>query len=360
VSSSPLVGARDTLALTATLQGTMCSICLEPLGHNPVVSLPCFHRFDLACFLKVEEGICPLCRFNVSESRVSCSECEVAGDLWLCLVCGVVCCGRYGGQHAHGHFGRNPTHRYYIQVGGLRVWDMALDTFVHRLIATSDGRFQQAPRHHAQRGDSGDDQDDSFEAGPSGAGMFPPIDWATLGDTSDDDDDFGGSSRPTGGQGDAVHQSKFDTIAEYYSELLQQMLTAQHQHFVAAIDSERDHARLMLFSREMEGRSAIVAEAAKSIGAVVSSSLDELANIARGAKRAYAAACERRSSARTTVEALRRNVAKLEEMSVKGRGSVSPSPEGASPGAAGGDAGAKDAEIQQLEAKLAAIYGQFT
>ena len=39
------------------------------------------------------------------------SECQSSEDLWICLVCGYVGCGRYVGGHSHAHF-LETEHRY--------------------------------------------------------------------------------------------------------------------------------------------------------------------------------------------------------------------------------------------------------
>ena len=49
----------------------------------------------------------------VAEQR--CSECSSSEDLWICLICGYVGCGRYVGGHSHAHF--LTTAHSYTMVG---------------------------------------------------------------------------------------------------------------------------------------------------------------------------------------------------------------------------------------------------
>ena len=97
---------------------------------------------------------CPVCRFNQTPDALpeqSCLECGGRADLWICLICGHVGCGRYEQKHAYElvadgqlaltlrHF-MATSHTFSLQVGTQRVWDYAGDNYVHRLIAGKDGK----------------------------------------------------------------------------------------------------------------------------------------------------------------------------------------------------------------------------
>lgn len=327
--------------------GPCCSICLEPLGRSgaATIVLPCTHEFDLDCFWRVDEGVCPLCRFNVAEARAACSECPASGDLWLCLVCGKVACGRYGSRHAAAHFHAHPDHRYFMQVGGMRVWDMAHDTFVHRLIATADGRFVAA-------GGSGGDGDGANGGGSEGGPSTARVSWAELGMDSDDEDEALSLVNAS-----AEAQSRLDAVANFYSELLDELLASQHRYFVLEIDNEHAQARNLCFAAEMDARRAITRSAVDELRAMADASLDALAGIVRTAKRSIAATKDRRELARTTVESLRSNVEKLRSM-VAAQNAAGPSfHAAAAPSAAAADG--DDREVARLEAQLQALYEQF-
>ena len=54
-------------------------------------------------------------------------------DLWVCLVCGFVGCGRSHQSHIRAHYEQH-LHAYAMNTGDRRVWDFAGDGWVHRLI----------------------------------------------------------------------------------------------------------------------------------------------------------------------------------------------------------------------------------
>jgi BRCA1-associated protein len=70
----------------------------------------------------------------------SCQRCDENRDLWICVVCGHMGCGRYMDGHAFEHY-METQHNYAMQVDTQRVWDYAGDNYVHRLVQNrSDGK----------------------------------------------------------------------------------------------------------------------------------------------------------------------------------------------------------------------------
>ena len=62
-------------------------------------------------------------------------------NLWQCLVCFNVGCGRYIQGHAHKHF-QKTNHIYSKHLSTNRVWDYAADDYVHRLLQNkTDGKL---------------------------------------------------------------------------------------------------------------------------------------------------------------------------------------------------------------------------
>jgi len=125
----------------------VCSICLERMDESisTVLTILCNHSFHGSCLAQWEDSTCPVCRHVqtpevVAEQR--CSDCQSAEDLWICLVCGYVGCGRYVGGHSHAHFAQT-QHCYTMELGANRVWDYVGDNFVHRLVQTecADGKI---------------------------------------------------------------------------------------------------------------------------------------------------------------------------------------------------------------------------
>jgi hypothetical protein len=56
----------------------------------------------------------------------ACEQCGLRGDLWMCLVCGSVGCGRYSKQHQLAHWLAS-GHAFAIELGSRRVWDYNTD-----------------------------------------------------------------------------------------------------------------------------------------------------------------------------------------------------------------------------------------
>ncbi|EIE85080.1 hypothetical protein RO3G_09790 [Rhizopus delemar RA 99-880] len=156
-----------------------CSVCLEPLDENKsgILTIFCQHTFHCHCLLKWRDGSCPVCRYSqkkiattaTTEDAVTssiskldqeaeertmgpgnddeneCAECKTKDNLWICLICGHVGCGRYQTAHAYEHFSAT-DHVYALEITSQRVWDYASDGYVHRLIQNvADGKLVELP-----------------------------------------------------------------------------------------------------------------------------------------------------------------------------------------------------------------------
>lgn len=83
----------------------------------------------------VEEGPEPICPC-----------CNSGEDLWVCLVCGHLGCGRYAGGHAK-HHSTERGHQFGLDLSSGRIWHYAGDVFVHRRLVqmvAASGRFEVA------------------------------------------------------------------------------------------------------------------------------------------------------------------------------------------------------------------------
>lgn len=55
-----------------------------------------------------------------------CGVCGATENLWICLVCGNIGCGRYQEAHAYRHY-KETFHLYALELETQRVWDYAGD-----------------------------------------------------------------------------------------------------------------------------------------------------------------------------------------------------------------------------------------
>ncbi|KAK5879126.1 hypothetical protein CesoFtcFv8_024461 [Champsocephalus esox] len=125
-----------------------CTVCLERMDEsvNGILTTLCNHSFHSQCLQRWEDASCPVCRYCQTPEPVEenkCFECGVQENLWICLICGHIGCGRYVSMHAHKHF-EETQHTYAMQLTNHRVWDYAGDNYVHRLVASkTDGKMVQ-------------------------------------------------------------------------------------------------------------------------------------------------------------------------------------------------------------------------
>lgn len=142
---------------TMDIEIPTCPVCLERMDASisGIVTILCHHTFHCECLSKWGSPTCPICRYtqrNLDSATASnggsesvCQECETTQDLWICLICGNVGCGRYKHGHAHSHF-INTSHLYALELETQRVWDYAGDGYVHRLIRNkADGKVVELP-----------------------------------------------------------------------------------------------------------------------------------------------------------------------------------------------------------------------
>ncbi|KAG7280113.1 hypothetical protein CRUP_003740 [Coryphaenoides rupestris] len=112
-----------------------CTVCLERMDEsvNGVLTTLCNHSFHSQCLQRWEDASCPVCRYCQTPEP----------NLWICLICGNIGCGRYVSRHAYKHF-EETQHTYAMQLTNHRVWDYAGDNYVHRLVASkTDGKMVQ-------------------------------------------------------------------------------------------------------------------------------------------------------------------------------------------------------------------------
>jgi BRCA1-associated protein len=178
----------------------LCAICIETFDTAPRVQSSsdesntttcnsstgtmktfCDHKFHIRCFSKLQSSECPVCRFHhdstpeVLSVCVSCAQisscCDrgrstthqtsqqrVVQDLWCCILCGFMGCGRSELFHIRQHY-EETLHAYCMNTETRRVYDFAGDGYVHRLI------FQKAEEilEFTRSGESSPSQNPSLQ-----------------------------------------------------------------------------------------------------------------------------------------------------------------------------------------------------
>jgi BRCA1-associated protein len=234
-----------------------CPVCLERMDDTTgLLTIPCQHVFHCSCLQKWKGSGCPVCRHtnpllsgpattnnaNASQSsshdpsnpytqpfgsHVSnlCSVCDSPEDLWICLICGIVGCGRYKGGHAKEHW-KETAHTFALELDTQHVWDYAGDMWVHRLIRDKgDGKVVELPGRH----DGGD-----------------------------------GARRAA--DEDVVPRAKFDSIGMEYTHLLTSQLESQRVYFEEMLYKAADKAAQA--SAAAESAAAQASEALKELRAL--------------------------------------------------------------------------------------------
>ncbi|EEC72622.1 BRCA1-associated protein [Oryza sativa Japonica Group] len=131
-------------SVTSSAEQPTCPVCLERLDQDPggILTTICNHSFHYSCMSKWADSSCPVCRYCQQEpEKSSCSVCGTSENLWICVICGHVGCGRYKGGHAIEHW-KETQHCYSLELETQKVWDYAGDNYVHRLIQSkTDGNL---------------------------------------------------------------------------------------------------------------------------------------------------------------------------------------------------------------------------
>ena len=114
----------------------ICPVCLERMDEavQGIVTIICNHTYHYQCMLENTDTTCPICRYTTvpeDSSNHTCMYCSEEKDVWMCLICGNVGCGRYASRHAVMHYHRT-SHVYAINIHTQRVWDYGGDNYVHR------------------------------------------------------------------------------------------------------------------------------------------------------------------------------------------------------------------------------------
>lgn len=147
-----------------------------------------------------------VCRYCQQQPEKSiCFVCQTSENLWICVICGFVGCGRYKGGHAIIHW-KETQHCYSLELETQRVWDYVGDNYVHRLIQSkTDGKLVELNAHCVHAND--------------GCGSCECVD---------------------SGFNEALLNSKVEAIVSEYNELLATQLENQKLYFESLLQDVKE------------------------------------------------------------------------------------------------------------------------
>jgi BRCA1-associated protein len=209
LKGAPAAAAHSEPPPPGTTELPSCPVCLDRLDAaiSGIVTTVCNHRFHNQCLRQWGDTSCPVCRHceGPQGNAPKCTACGTTSDLWACLICGHVGCGRYRGSHAADHW-QECGHGYALELETQRVWDYASDAYVHRLVRSkTDGKLVEVPAP----GTNGTCGECSAAAG-SEAELCRGMD---------------------GEMEEALVASKLDALAQDYNHLLVTQLESQRVYF---------------------------------------------------------------------------------------------------------------------------------
>ncbi|GAB4850049.1 BRAP2 RING ZnF UBP domain-containing protein 2, variant 2 [Ancistrocladus abbreviatus] len=186
-----------------------CPVCLEKLDQDISGTLTtiCNHSFHCSCISKWTDSSCPVCRYCQQQPEKStCFVCQTSENLWMCVICGFVGCGRYKEGHAIMHW-KETQHCYSLELETQRVWDYVGDNYVHRLIQSkTDGKLVELNLHCQHAGNGCGSCDCSADPGIS----------------------------------EVILKSKVEAIVNEYNELLSSQLESQRLYYESQLQEVKE------------------------------------------------------------------------------------------------------------------------
>eukprot|EP00903_Cladosiphon_okamuranus_P019223 g17677.t1 len=224
---------------------------------------------------------CRVCRsLNVAlegaQDELFCETCKIAHNLWICMVCGHIGCGRYTGEHANRHF-RLSGHTYSLELSTGRVWDYTGDCYAHRalrghVVSSRDGGgehhdsgFRDGGRNQERDGLAGARVGGEDGARGAGGDGSPPL----------------YSEGAFGEQGDA-NSLKVAVVSREYEALVARQLQEQQRYFedliatAVAADAEANAPIEEVLTEEERDEVAMLREAVGELSDKYEGILDSL------------------------------------------------------------------------------------
>lgn len=227
-SSSALTAKPAPPPQTSLVELPTCPVCLERMDDTTgLATIFCQHVFHCACLQKWRGSGCPVCRYTQNDQTMrtqasgvcnepsECLVCGSTGNLWICLICGHVGCGRYDEAHAFAHY-EQTSHTFAMDISTQHIWDYSGDEYVHRLIQNkSDGKLVELPSST--------------------------------------------TTRPENNAGDSEYQGKADYMSMEYTNLLASQLDSQRLYFEEQVERASDKAAKASARAEQAAEAATMA-----------------------------------------------------------------------------------------------------
>ena len=120
-----------------------CPVCIKRLdksisGLNLINCRDLFHSCCRENCRKLSQNCAVCCLLYYETRTMDCRDCGSTENLWICLICGNLGCGRYKGGHAHNHFLKT-GHSFAVKSDSHHIWDYTLDKYVHWNIKSAEG-----------------------------------------------------------------------------------------------------------------------------------------------------------------------------------------------------------------------------